>query len=347
MEQFKPFFSIIIPCFNSNDVLGTLLESIVQQGEITNIIEVIISDDRSTEPYADVINYYADKLHIKFIQTDYNFGPGNTRQKGLIIADGEWITFADHDDIYLPNAFTSVYDAIHDNNEKYMVTSNFIEYSVNENKILREMIKTDNWLHGKFYNMNNLIKPFNIHFKKDLRTHEDIYFSSCVACALHTLDILPLFIDNFTYVWNARPSTISRRTYCGDKGFLESFFNDYIVSTGDVFIDFYKTEKIDIDYAIAGSLSSLLYSYFYIQGFKHHNPTGYDKDNIFIVRDFFIRIKNVFNLTNEEIFNIYMLNTDMYVHIREGAYIGIGKFIETDSLKSFINSLENNIHALL
>ena len=341
----RPFFSVIIPCYNSGETLGDLLESISIQSNVDDI-EVIISDDNSTEPYVDVINQYTDKLKIKFIVTDYNFAPGNTRQKGLSIASGQWITFADHDDYYLPDAFSSVKEAILNNNEKYMVVTNFVEYSVEMKKVLREMIKSDNWMHGKFYNYDNFIVPFNLHFKKDLLTHEDIYFSTLVSCAMNNLGRHPLYIDTFTYVWTARPTTISRRLYDGNKSFLETFLSDYITSTGQVFIDLFNEGTIKANYAIPGTLSSFLYVFFYIQGFKYHKPKDYDRDNLFLASKFLNEIKDTFKLLNTDIFKIYRENTDMYITIREASYVGIGKFIESDDIYTFIDTLSHD-HKLL
>lgn len=343
MEKIKrPFFSVVVPCYNSGDVLKNLLESIATQKD-ADMIEVIIADDCSTKPYPEVINQYTDRLKIKFVQTEYNFAPGNTRQVGLEAAEGKWVTFADHDDFFLPNTFRTIRNRIKRKKEKYMVVSNFIEYSTHTNKILRKMIKTDNWTHGKFYNMDNLIKPFHLHFKKDLLTHEDIYFSTLVSCALGKLERSPLYIDDFTYVWVANPESISRRLYDGNRGFLEKFLSDYIASTGEVFLDLYENKEIDTLQALQGALSSFLYVYFYIQGFKYHNPKTYDRDNLFKAAKFLIRIKEDFGLRNEEIMVIYRENTDLFIRIREGAYVGIGKFIETDDIMTFLDTLSHDL----
>lgn len=64
-----PFFSIIIPCYNSKKTIGNLLNSIVNQ-DMNDEIEVIISDDHSTESYQDIVNEYSKILSIKQVQTD-------------------------------------------------------------------------------------------------------------------------------------------------------------------------------------------------------------------------------------------------------------------------------------
>lgn len=44
----NPFFSVIIPCYNSRKTIGRLLKSIVDQN-MSNEIQVILADDHSTE----------------------------------------------------------------------------------------------------------------------------------------------------------------------------------------------------------------------------------------------------------------------------------------------------------
>ena len=103
----RPFFSIIISCYNSRKTLGTLLESIVNQ-HMGHDIEVVISDDHSTERYDDIIALYDGKLDFVFTQTEYNCCPGNTREAGAQAATGEWITFADHDDAFIEDVYCIV-----------------------------------------------------------------------------------------------------------------------------------------------------------------------------------------------------------------------------------------------
>lgn len=342
LKDKRPFFSIIIPCYNSEKTIGRLLDSIVNQ-HISDDLEVIIVDDNSPEleKYVPIINQYTNDLNIKFITTDYNCCPGNTRQKGLSIASGEWITFADHDDLYIDDSLVNIKEEIENHHERYMVVSNFIEYNLEKEQILRKMEKTDNWMHGKFYNLDNFIIPFNLSFKKDLITHEDIYFSSKVKCIMHSLNIEPLYSDYYTYIWVYEPESISRKFYDNSKGFLENFFQDYINSTAEVYIDEYEHDRIDKEYAIVSSLATFLYVYFYIEGFKYYKPTTYDKTNITRAKDLLIKIMNKFSLNVDDVYAILTNNAYMYNLIRSNAIIGVGNFIESESISYFIDFLLN------
>ena len=133
----RPYFSIIIPCYNSGKTIGNLLQSIVDQN-IPSDIEVILSDDHSTEDYFDKIKPFLDKLSIKMTQTEYNFAPGNTREAGVKLAEGEWLCFADHDDEFIPNTLKRIKATIEKYEEKYCAIANFLEVDPNTGKTLSE-----------------------------------------------------------------------------------------------------------------------------------------------------------------------------------------------------------------
>ena len=69
IEQIRPFFSVIIPCYNSRNTIGILLESIVKQHMLKNEIEVCIADDCSTKEETFFIDrlfeYCLSKLRIE------------------------------------------------------------------------------------------------------------------------------------------------------------------------------------------------------------------------------------------------------------------------------------------
>ena len=322
----RPFFSIIIPCYNSRKTIGDLLASIEAQN-MPDDIEVILSDDNSPESYQDIVDPFRERLCIKQVKTDYNFAPGNTRERGVQHATGEWVAFADHDDLYIIDTFSRVKDIILETGEKYYVITNFLEVNPKTKVMIRQHIATRNWNHGKFYNMDNLWKAFDIHFKKDLLTHEDIYISSCINCACNKFQTEPLLVNLYTYIWNARPTSISRSDYQG-RNFLEVYFRDYIASTGDLYLERYKKGDITEKYGIDSAVNIILYCYFYTQGFKFQRKDWLEI-NDYHARDFVLRCIETCGLTTESIIENCSPNfAESYRGVRESAYIGAGGFIE-------------------
>lgn len=88
--------TIIIPHYNSFDLLQKLIDSIPVKEEI----QVILVDDNSTEQ-AEEVKKYAENHGIEFYQNDRKeHSAGRCRNIGLKHAVGEWILFADADDFF-------------------------------------------------------------------------------------------------------------------------------------------------------------------------------------------------------------------------------------------------------
>ena len=339
----RPYFSIIIPCYNSGKTIGALLQSIVDQ-HMSDDLEVILSDDHSTEPYDEVIKPFFDKLSIKITETEYNFAPGNTREAGVKLAEGEWLCFADHDDEFIPDTLKKIKATIQKYGEKYCAVANFLEVDPDTRKILSEMKRTRNWNHAKFYNLDNLWKKYDIHFKKDLLTHEDIYISSKVNCALKDANNdNPLYIDCFCYMWMARPTTVSREKY-GDYSFLETFFHDYLESTGYAYIESFQNGEIPLYYATDAAIGVLILSYFYSESFIFSDPVNYKRENFDYLKDYLIYCKEVLGLTNDYIWNYAAADhAEFFEKNRKQAYVSVGSFIPSRTFAQWLDYLHHDL----
>lgn len=103
----KPFFSIIIPVFNSAATLSNALGSILDQ-TFANY-EVIIIDGLSTDNTMSIINSYSKKLPVKYL-SEPDKGIYDAMNKGIKLAEADWLYFMGGDDILYD---TKVLLAIH------------------------------------------------------------------------------------------------------------------------------------------------------------------------------------------------------------------------------------------
>ena len=173
----RPYFSLVVACYNDGrykegQYLDRLLTSLCNQGILKQDLEVILSDDCSPVPFDDVVEKYKDRLNIVRTKTDHNYAPGNTRQKGVDVARGYWLCFADHDDKYYDNALRAVKTFIEYKHEKYYVYSPFNSVDPQGN-VMTTYEDTMGWCHGKFYNMDHFWKAFIF-----TRRHRYMYASS-------------------------------------------------------------------------------------------------------------------------------------------------------------------------
>ena len=98
--------SIICPAYNAEKTIGKLIESIVSQ-KYKNY-EFIILNDGSKDKTFEVIEGYAKKYKNIVAIDKPNTGVGDTRNEGLKIAKGKYITFADADDWYSDYFFEKI-----------------------------------------------------------------------------------------------------------------------------------------------------------------------------------------------------------------------------------------------
>ena len=326
----RPFFSIIVACYNPRKYLNELLISIVNQ-HMEDDLEVILSDDHSPENYDDIVSIYDHTISIKRVQTDYNFAPGNTRERGTKVAIGEWLCFADQDDKFIPDTLSKVKKAIIENKEEIYVVSNFLQVDPKTEEVINAYYHPLGWNHAKFYNLDHCWKKYDVHFKKDLVSHEDVYISSRMNCIMAMNHREPLYVDEYTYIWYTRPESLSHRKYMKDKKtyvFLERYLPDYIRSTGDVYIGEYEAGRITKQYAIETASEILGYCYFYMQGFIFNDPNNFLRVNFDWCRGQLIRVKKLYGITNVDIWNVMAeKGAQRYMQIEHTAHIGVGPYI--------------------
>jgi hypothetical protein len=103
----QPYFSIIIPTFNSYEKLLRAIESIKSQ-TFTDF-EVIIVDDGSIDATQEKIQEsICEKIHY-FYKT--NGGPASARNLGIKEASGEYLCFLDADDEFISEKLLEYYTA--------------------------------------------------------------------------------------------------------------------------------------------------------------------------------------------------------------------------------------------
>lgn len=100
MININPLVTLCIPTYNSALFLNQTLNSIAAQ--TYKNIEVIISDNASTDETPEIIKPYCDRYGWTFYRNEVNIGAGNNFNKLLELANGEYIAIYHADDIYDP-----------------------------------------------------------------------------------------------------------------------------------------------------------------------------------------------------------------------------------------------------
>lgn len=102
--------SLIVPVYNAEMYLKKCVESI--QKQTYKALELILIDDGSTDKSALICDEFALKdKRIKVIHKS-NEGPVIARKRGLEVASGQFVAFADADDWLEPNMIERLYEEL-------------------------------------------------------------------------------------------------------------------------------------------------------------------------------------------------------------------------------------------
>lgn len=108
----KKIISVIVPIFNTEKYLNKCIDSICNQ--TYQDLEIILVDDGSTDDSGKICDEYASKdKRIKVIHKS-NGGLSDARNKGLDIANGEFVAFVDGDDYIHPDMYAILLQVMND-----------------------------------------------------------------------------------------------------------------------------------------------------------------------------------------------------------------------------------------
>ena len=97
----SPFFSIIIPTYNRAEFIGMTLRSVFEQ--TYPHYEVIVVDNCSTDNTEELLQPDIHANRIRFIKHDQNYERARSRNTGMSVARGDFVTFLDSDDFMYPS----------------------------------------------------------------------------------------------------------------------------------------------------------------------------------------------------------------------------------------------------
>ncbi len=103
-------FSLIIPVYNRPDEVDELLESLSKL-DYNEKFEIVIVEDGSSLNCEKVVHKYDDKLTISYYYKE-NSGPGDSRNYGMKMANGDYFIIFDSDCIIPKEYLTEVSNAL-------------------------------------------------------------------------------------------------------------------------------------------------------------------------------------------------------------------------------------------
>lgn len=134
-----PFFSVVIPCYNSKKSIVKCLDSLVNQ--TFKDFEVILIDDYSQDGTYEFLKKYVKTINLKVVllKNNENLGPAFSRNKGIIASQSEYIAFCDSDDWYEFNYLYLMHEATSKNNADIVFSNSSRVFANGKNKFLNNI----------------------------------------------------------------------------------------------------------------------------------------------------------------------------------------------------------------
>lgn len=245
-----PFFSIIVPVYNTADYIHKCLSSLLNQ--LGNVkFEVIIVDDGSSDHSADICQFYCGQNDSYYYFYKDNGGLGSARNVGIKNATGNYLLFLDSDDYFEKNAILTLYESVINNNYPDVIEFRFArvneefetlyesKYHPSPNVFSIISCESNSSACLKCYK-KNLFLDIPIFFTEN-RLYEDL--STIYKLYLHAKNIISLDLVLYFYVRRAHSitsimkeknvvdlhfSAVSTLSYLADNNLLNTSFEcDY------------------------------------------------------------------------------------------------------------------------
>lgn len=188
--------SVILPVYNVENFLEKTLSSLLEQ--TLKEIEIICVDDCSTDNSLAILKTYQNKDNrIKIIENKENKGAGAARNKGMEIAQGQYLSFLDADDYFDKDMLKLAYNRAEEKKADICIyEANLVDnrtgeikkcsFSVKEDQLPKDEVfsryKIKNnifkcimgWAWDKLYKRSFVLNQ-GLHFQEQ-RTTNDMYF---------------------------------------------------------------------------------------------------------------------------------------------------------------------------
>ena len=129
----KPIVSIIIPYYKKIKYFKKTYLSVLNQN-FKNFEIIIIYDDENLNDLIKLKKIIKKKKNVKIIINKKNLGAGQSRNKGIAVAKGDFLAFIDSDDVWKKNKLKQQIKFMKKNN--YFLTHTSYNIINNKNNIL-------------------------------------------------------------------------------------------------------------------------------------------------------------------------------------------------------------------
>lgn len=231
--------SIVVPVYNAEKYIGVCVNSVLEQ--TYSNFELLLINDGSKDNTLEVLKSYKDS-RIKVFSFE-NQGAGKTRNRGIQLSTGKYITFVDSDDYIDKDYLERLHQEIQDND---VLISGYKKVSLEDHSLMYvSNPKVSVWDEfryvatcGKLYRLDYL-KSNGIEYEK-LVLGEDVYMN--IKCNTLTNKVKVINYAGYNYCYNVNSLTQNKNSVHGNNDIL--LLLNKIQNT----LNLYKYDKKYVDY---------------------------------------------------------------------------------------------------
>ncbi len=194
--------SVVIPAYNVSKTIAETLNSLLAQ--TYEDFEVIIVNDGSTDNTVEIVTNFCDS-RIKLISQE-NTGVSAARNRGVSCANGEYLSFLDADDIWMPDKLKEQVEALEENPEAAVAYSWTKLIDISGNTIDTMQPNYSGRVYSQLLQENFLHSGSNVLIRRDAFVrvggfNESMSHSEDYDCFLRLAKIYPFAVVKKPHVW--------------------------------------------------------------------------------------------------------------------------------------------------
>ena len=205
-----PKISVIVAVYNVNQYLRRSMDCLKNQ--TLKDLEFICIDDCSTDDSLEILREYEAKdSRFKIITSDKNGGAAIARNKGLDIAQGEYLGFIDPDDAIDLNYYEELYKKAKETDADIVkcwrktINSDGTSSVSSLNKKIKKNKYAFSYEWTTAIYKSNLIYDNKIRFIPEIIKAQDIVFLNSVVLCANSVEL----IDNTHYLYYLRDNSLN------------------------------------------------------------------------------------------------------------------------------------------
>jgi glycosyltransferase involved in cell wall biosynthesis len=251
VRKINPKISIIVPVYNVERYINRCIDSILAQN--FSDFELILIDDGSTDSSGTICDNYAKKDNrIKVIHIN-NGGVSNARNKGIELAQGDYLMFCDSDDYVELNWCSQLYEAINQGNNILPVSGIRFVYNIRKqnNEIIKAFSEKVSFNKNKYFETykkglsgslcckiydRKIIADNSIYFDVNVNRGEDLLFN--LTYMIH--------MDSFVSIPSITYNYVHSNEYSLMNSYRKDLF-DIAVMVYSAWIDYFIQNNVDGD----------------------------------------------------------------------------------------------------